>query len=151
MTEHVNESVVEPMQLNPEEGIELEQAFDNLPRKNLKSETCEDSTIDLKRSESALNIFDQTTILKLFSAKNWTETFFNRIFRKQFLVISGDENMLTLKKNCFDAEQLLHASSNFPKNFLPRIASADSEKRFANGLLLCIIQHVSRCMNMPFM
>lgn len=124
-----------------EEGTKLPQTSDIPPKINPEIETFNDSFIDLKRSESALNIFDQTTILKLFSAKNWTETFFNRIFRKKFLVISGDEKMLSLK-NGFDVEQLLHAS-NYPRNFLPTIASADSDKRLAYGLLLCLL---SRCM-----
>lgn len=60
----------------------------------------------LKRSHTTLNIFDQTAtnVLKLFSAKNWTETFFNRIFRKKFLTLPiadvdvrsyiGEENYL---------------------------------------------------------
>lgn len=127
-------------QQQSEEGTECVPQTSVIPPQIIppEIETYNDSFIDLKRSESALNIFDQTTILKLFSAKNWTETFFNRIFRKKFLVISGDEKILSLK-NGFDVEQLLHAS-NYPRNFLPTIASADSD---AYGLLLCLS---CRCM-----
>lgn len=41
------------------------------------------------RSHTSLNIFDQTTssVLNLFSSRNWTETFLNRIFRKKILTM----------------------------------------------------------------
>lgn len=98
-----------------------------------------ESSIVMKRSDSALNIFDQTTILKLFSAKNWTETFFNRIFRKKFLVISpGDESLLsTLKHDGPFAleQQLMHLSQKYPRDFLlPAIASSESDKKLTHGL-----------------
>jgi hypothetical protein len=73
-----------------------------------------------------LNIFDQTTILKLFSAKNWTETFFNRVFRKKFLVLSPDDcnNRLEFLKDgrlSID-EQFLHMTHKIPAyDFLPAI------------------------------
>ena len=91
----------------------------------------------LKRSDSALNIFDQTTILKLFSAKNWTETFFNRIFRKKFLVISPGAEALSGLNNGFDLEQqLMHFSQNYPRDFLPAIASSERDKKLTNDGLL---------------
>jgi hypothetical protein len=77
-----------------------------------------------------LNIFDQTTILKLFSAKNWTETFFNRVFRKKFLVLTPDDcnntNRLDFLKDgrlSID-EQFLHMTHKIPAyDFLPAIDS----------------------------
>lgn len=133
----LEEDQIESLQKS-EEGTELQATTEIFPEINPEKETYQDS-FDLKRSESALNIFDQTTILKLFSASNWTETFFNRIFRKKFLVISGDEKMLALK-NGFDIEQLLHASPNYPRNFLPTITSTDSDKTLSNGLLLYLTE-----------
>lgn len=95
-------------------------------------------SIIMKRSDSALNIFDQTTILKLFSAKNWTETFFNRIFRKKFLVISPDESLLaSLKHDGHFAleQQLMHLSQKYPRDsLLPAIASSERDKKVTHGL-----------------
>lgn len=121
----------EPDELQPqqEEGTDTNLTKDIFPQIN-PDEVYEE--VSLKRSDSALNIFDQTTILKLFSAKNWTETFFNRIFRKKFLVISpGCDAMVTLK-NGFGFE----LSQNYPRDFfLPAIVSSEQNKRLANGLL----------------
>lgn len=96
----------------------------------------EDPVVDLKRSDSALNIFDQTTILKLFSTRNWTETFFNRIFRKKFLVLSpGDDALVAYKNGFLLEEQMMHFSQNYPRDFLPAITStSERDKKLTNGL-----------------
>lgn len=86
----------------------------------------ETSILPQYNSHLHLNIFDQTTILKLFSAKNWTETFFNRVFRKKFLVVSPDDcnNRLDFLKDgrlSID-EQFLHMTHKIPAyDFLPAI------------------------------
>lgn len=104
-----------------------------------KSEVQEDKTTYLTRSDSALNIFDQSMILKLFTTKNWTETFFNRIFRKKFLIVSpGEDGMLKLKNNLTFNQQMLQISQNFTeyqtRNLLPAIDS-EHDKKLINGLL----------------
>lgn len=86
-----------------------------------------------------LNVFDQTTILKLFSAKNWTETFFNRVFRKKFLVVSAGGNERLAAAFLKDSrllsveleEQLLHMTQMCPtQDFqLPAIVSRDGMTR----------------------
>lgn len=107
------------------------------PEKDLIDDSAHNYAINLKRSDSALNIFDQTTILKLFSAKNWTETFFNRIFRKKFLVISPGAEALGAFKSGFDLEQqMLHFSQNYPRDFLPAITPFERDKNLTNDGLL---------------
>jgi len=110
------------------------------------------NSIHLKRSDSALNIFDQTTILKLFSARNWTETFFNRIFRKKFLVLSPGDDALVAFKNGFDIEQqLMHISHKYPRDFsLPAIVP-ERDKKLTNGLLPpnVLIQCPNACWTKP--
>ncbi len=75
------------------EGNELKSKSFELP--NIKEMNMNGIT---KRSHTSLNIFDQTAanVLKMFNAKNWTDTFFNRIFRKknslQESVLDDDEN-----------------------------------------------------------
>lgn len=125
----------------PEEGTKFDKPKDIFPQivpteSHPELEVCEEPMPpNLKRSDSALNIFDQTTILKLFSAKNWTETFFNRIFRKKFTVISPGEDVLLAFKNGFDVEQrMMHISQSFPHAFLPAIASSERDKILTNGL-----------------
>lgn len=134
------EEVKEPQ---PDEGTEHNLTKDIFPqiapeREKDEAEDSSENTIKyLKRSDSALNIFDQTTILKLFSAKNWTETFFNRIFRKKFLVISPGAEALGAFKNGFDLEQqMMHFSQNYPRDFLPAIASSERDKKLTNDGLL---------------
>lgn len=70
-----------------------------------------------------LNVFDQTTILKLFSAKNWTETFFNRVFRKKFLILSPDDcnNRLDFLKDGRLSIDMTHKIPAY--DFLPAIDS----------------------------
>lgn len=122
----------------PEEGTKAK--IDTFPQiKPIKDVHEDHAVVNLKRSDSALNIFDQTTILKLFSATNWTETFFNRIFRKKFLVISpGDERLIKLKNGFAFDQQLMHISHKYPefrtRDFLPAIAS-ERDMKLTNGLL----------------
>lgn len=130
----------EPQQ--PDEGTDDKVSPDIFPQilpvpASKESEDLVENPIKyLKRSDSALNIFDQTTILKLFSAKNWTETFFNRIFRKKFLVISPGVDVLALNKG-FDLEQqMMHFSQNYPRDFLPAIACSELDKKLTNDGLL---------------
>lgn len=116
----------------PDEGIQLTVMKETFPQILPKKEVSE-SALNLKRSESALNIFDQATILKLFTAKNWTETFFNRIFRKKFLLPDADS--LAAFKHGFDFEEhMMHFSQKYPRDFLPAIAS-QRDKKLTNGLL----------------
>lgn len=152
-----NSNELESLTQNPVEIIEQEDVKDMLPDegtdpkvvKDIFPQILQEPEIDdpnenpvkyLKRSDSALNIFDQTTILKLFSAKNWTETFFNRIFRKKFLVISPGAEALSAFKNGLDLEQqMMHLSQNYPRDFLPAIASSERDKKLTNdGLLLSL-------------
>lgn len=112
------------------------------------NDVCEQKpSIIMKRSDSALNIFDQTTILKLFSAKNWTETFFNRIFRKKFLVISPDESLLASLKHdgAFALEQqLMHLSQKYPRDSLLPAISSERDEKVTHGLCVVKSQHVSK-------
>lgn len=125
----------------PDEGREPIVEKDIFPQ-ILPVKEVSESALILKRSDSALNIFDQATILKLFSAKNWTETFFNRIFRKKF--ISGAES-LSAFKNGFDLDQhLMHFSQKYPRDFLPAIA-AQRDKKLTNGLLPFLPQPSTAC------
>lgn len=132
------EKFKEPEQ--PDEGTKASVAKDTLPQILPAKEVQEDrAVVSLKRSDSALNIFDQTTILKLFSATNWTETFFNRIFRKKFLVIShGDEKVIKLKNGFAFEQPMMHVSHKFPehrtRDLLPAIAS-ERDMKLTNGLL----------------
>lgn len=41
-----------------------------------------------------LNIFDQSSILKLITTRNWTETFFNRVLRKKLLSVELEQQLL---------------------------------------------------------
>lgn len=128
-----------PQQPPPEEGTKANEIREIFPQIVPKKEVRDDAVINLKRSDSALNIFDQTTILKLFSAKNWTETFFNRIFRKKFLVISpGDETVFALKNGFAFDQQTLHISQFYPRELLPAIA-AERDKKLTNGLFLSLL------------
>lgn len=125
----------EPQRTQPDEGTKAHIHTDIFPQILPKKDVEEHPVVSLKRSDSALNIFDQTTILKLFSAKNWTETFFNRIFRKKFLVISPGEEQLMMLKNGFAFEQqLMHISQFRTRDFLPAIA-AERDEKLTNGLL----------------
>lgn len=129
-----------------EEGTTKERVVKDILPLIMNDVSEQKSSVKMKRSDSALNIFDQTTILKLFSAKNWTETFFNRIFRKKFLVISpGDESLLTTLKHDghFALEQqLMHLSQKYPRDFLlPAIASSERDKKLNHGLC---------CFKVPF-
>lgn len=155
IAEEEEEEVLKEPTPPPEEGTDADKPKDIFPQivptESLPElEECEEPMMpNLKRSDSALNIFDQTTILKLFSAKNWTETFFNRIFRKKFTVISPGEDALLAFKNGFDVEQrMMHISQSFPHAFLPAIASSERDKILTNGLCrlfspaLAILLHV---------
>lgn len=122
------EDVKDVKEPSPDEGREPIVAKEIFPQILPKKEVSESGALNLKRCDSALNIFDQATIFKLFSAKNWTETFFNRIFRKKF--ISPDAF-----KNGFDLEQqMMHFSQKYPREFLPAIAS-QRDKKLTYGLL----------------
>jgi hypothetical protein len=125
-----------------EEGTKERVTKDIFPQIN--NELSEQKTsIIMKRSDSALNIFDQSSILKLFSAKNWTETFFNRIFRKKFLVISGDDSLLaTLKHDGPFAieQQLMHLSQKYPRDFLLPAIASERVKKTNHGHGLCCSQ-----------
>lgn len=125
--------VKEPTNDEGREPIVVNEIFPQiLPQK----EANENGALNLKRSDSALNIFDQATILKLFSAKNWTETFFNRIFRKKF--ISPDAESLAAFKHAFNLEeQMMHFSQKYPRDFLPAIAS-QRDKMLTNGSCLSL-------------
>lgn len=93
-----------------------------------------------KRSDSALNIFDQTTILKLFSAKNWQETFFNRLFRKKFLIISPGDDVLVNHKTV-PAIEMLHTKFPEIKNLKNYQCDAECvDEKSTGGLLHTIIK-----------
>lgn len=130
----------EKVKQEPEEGTKVNISKDTFPQIVPTKEAQEENLIvNLKRSDSALNIFDQTTILKLLSATNWTETFFNRVFRKKFLVISPDNETLIKLKNGFAFEQ--HISHKYldlrTRDSLPAIAS-ERDNKLTNGLLFCL-------------
>lgn len=117
-----------------DEGIKTKKTLDKFPQIDPEKQVHDEPVVTLKRSDSALNIFDQTTILKLFSAKNWTETFFNRIFRKKFLVISpGAEALAAFRTGLGLEQQMMHISQNYPRDFLPAIAS-ERDMNLTNGL-----------------
>lgn len=129
-----------------EEGTTKERVTKDIFPQITNEASEQKSSIIMKRSDSALNIFDQTTILKLFSAtENWTETFFNRIFRKKFLVISpGDESLLaTLKHDGPFAleQQLMHFSQKYPRDFLLPAIASERDKKLTHGL----------CSKVPFL
>lgn len=122
-----------------DEGIKTKVTLEKFPQINPEKQVHDDPVVTLKRSDSALNIFDQTTILKLFSAKNWTETFFNRIFRKKFLVISpGAEALASFRSGLGLEQQMMHISQNYPRDFLPAIAS-ERDKNLTNGLFIVLL------------
>lgn len=131
------EAPLPPKQETEDEGIKkIKPKRETFPQILPESppDAIDDPVVDLKRSDSALNIFDQTTILKLFSTRNWTETFFNRIFRKKFLVLSPGDDALVAFKNGFSLEeQMMHFSQNYPRDFLPAITS-ERDKKLTNGL-----------------
>jgi hypothetical protein len=114
------------------------EIFPQINNNSCKDVINEDAMINLKRSDSALNIFDQTTILKLISATNWTETFFNRIFRKKFLVIApGDETFVEAFKNGFALEQQLKHISQFRTRDslpLPALVAPERDTKLTHGL-----------------
>lgn len=138
----------EPKTMKNESEGTTKMKTETLPQ--ILSEVSEQKT-SMKRSDSALNIFDQTTILKLFSARNWTETFFNRIFRKKFLVISPDESLLaSLKHDGHFAleQQLMHLSQKYSRDsLLPAIVS-ESDKKITHGL--CVVYKFPACLRDAF-
>lgn len=122
-----------------DEGIKTKVTIEKFPQIDPDKQVHDDPVVTLKRSDSALNIFDQTTILKLFSAKNWTETFFNRIFRKKFLVISpGSEALAAFRTGLGLEQQMMHISQNFPRDFLPAIVS-ERDTNLTNGLFIVLL------------
>lgn len=77
-----------------------------------------------------LNIFDQSSMLKLITARNWTETFFNRVFRK---------NMLSSELE----EQLLHLTQQDYCQ-LPAIVSRNGMMRFVKLIMKAWILSLAR-------
>jgi len=92
----------------------------------------------LKRSDSALNIFDQTTVLKLFSDKNWNEIFFKRL-NKRFLIISSADDKLV---NLPALPQQQKPQLNIQKHTLPLPLPAI--KSTLNGLFLFLLHDTSK-------
>lgn len=142
-----------------EEGTDCYIEKESLPKiVPTESEVCEaEPTVNLTRSDSALNIFDQTTILKLFSATNWTETFFNRVFRKKFTVISTafdrNESLLAFKNGLSNEQLIEHISKTHSRLILPAIASSKRDNELTNGLFAFYLPqntplHVFGCLSM---
>lgn len=84
----------EEMVIDEEPRVEEENNNSlKLPKIENNNNTQQTETVKKPRSDiststrlcTSLNIFDQTAsnVLKMFSAKNWTDTFFNRIFQKR--------------------------------------------------------------------
>lgn len=101
---------------HPIEGNREECKFFTLPKidkelqltkkKDLRYNTNSNSLNGIiKRSNTSLNIFDQTAshVLKMFSAKNWTDTFFNRIFQKRNSLQEQIINVEDIKQNLNDS------------------------------------------------
>lgn len=92
-----NESIEQTCELSVKiepkncEGNEMKSKSFELPNIIESNKKKKEMNVNLnaitKRSSTSLNlnIFDQTAanVLKMFNAKNWTDTFFNRIFRKK--------------------------------------------------------------------
>lgn len=140
---------IEKLPVTTDEGTQnVDEVIEILPQLEITTEIpSKPSLPDVKDTRHTnvyspslrLNVFDQTTIVKLFSAKNWTETFFNRVFRKKFLVVSAGGNERLAAAFLKDSrllsveleEQLLHMTQMCPtQDFqLPAIVSRDGMTR----------------------
>lgn len=75
--------------------------------------TKKDSNSIIKRSHTSLNIFDQTAshVLKMFSAKNWADTFFNRIFQKRNSLQEQIINVKDIRQNLSESRSIVELPS----------------------------------------